>query len=225
MRFLQATGGNFYHWDPSAHIRWFNMREGPLGRQGPRIDKGVVMPAFALSESITEDSLRAWANDMLRYSDGRTTVAQRRALIRSMSHRSDRYVRYYSDERPWQHSVASRIRLTGLLFNRAGSGPLFHTPPNYPGWFEKPIEVLDLFTHWAVLCGGIIAGLWAILNWRRERNVAWLSAMALISVFIVPWGLRMCEGRYTVPMYPWLVLILVIGISRIPAARSRRTAH
>ena len=224
MRFLQATGGNFYHWDPSAHIRWFNMREGPLGRQGPRIDKGVVMPAFALCESITEDSLRAWANDMLRYSDASTTAAERRALFRSMSARSDRYVRYYTDERPWQHLVSSRIRLTGLLFNRAGSGPLFHTPPNFPGWFQKPIEFLDPLTHWVVLCGGIIATFFAMLNWRRERIVAWLSAMALISVFIVPWGLRMCEGRYTVPMYPWLALILVIGVPRITAARSRRTA-
>lgn len=224
MRFLQATGGNFYHWDPSAHIRWFNMREGPLGRQGPRIDKGVVMPTFALSESITEDSLRAWATDMLRYSDARTTIAERRSLFGSMSARSDRYVRYYAGERPWQHMVASRIRLTGLLFNRAGSGPLFHTPPNFPGWFQRPIETLDVLTHWAVLCGGLLAALFALVNWRRERTVAWLSAMALISVFIVPWGLRMCEGRYTVPMYPWLVLLLSISISRIAAARSRRTA-
>jgi hypothetical protein len=224
MRFLQATGGNYIHWDPSAHIRWFNMREGPLGRPGPRIDKDVVMPAFALCESITEDSLRAWANDMSRYSDGLTTVEERAALFRSMSARSDRYVRHYAHERPWQHVVASRIRLTGLLFNRAGSGPLFHTPPIFPGWFCKPIAAVDAPVHWAVLCGGLVAGLFALVNWRQERIHAWLGAMVLISVFMVPWVLRMCEGRYTVPMYPWLVLSLTIAASRIAAARSRTAA-
>ena len=225
MRFLQATGGNYIHWDPSAHIRWFNMREGPMGRQGPRMDKDVVMPAFALCESITEDSLRTWAADMSRWSDARTTGEERMTLFREMNARRDRFVRYYSDERPWQHSVASRMRLTALFFNRAGSGPLFHAPPIHPSSFRKPIEALDAPMHWAILCGGIIAALWSLRQWRKERLQAWLAGMTIISVFVVPWALRLCEGRYLVPMYPWLLLLVVLAAVRLTGPRSAATAR
>ncbi len=225
MRFLQATGGNYIHWDPSAHIRWFNMREGPLGRQGPRIDTNVVMPDFALCERITEDSLHAWANDMLRWSDGRTTGEERIALFRLMNARSDRFVRYYSDDAAWQHAVGSRLRLTALFFNRAGSGPLFHTPPNAIAWMAPPIRALDAIMHWIILIGGLLAAVRTLLRWRRERLIAWLGALTLLGVLIVPWVLRLCEGRYLVPMYPWLLLLFVMGLGRLTVARSRRTAN
>ncbi len=225
MRFLQATGGNYIHWDPSAHIRWFNMREGPLGRQGPRIDKNVVMPDFALCDRITPDSLHEWANDMLRWSDARSTGEERITLFRRMSARSDRLVRYYSEDAPWQYTVGSRLRLTALFFNRAGSGPLFHTPPKSFVWTAPPIRALDNTTHWITLVGGLLAAVLVCLRWRRDRMTAYLGALTLIGVFIVPWVLRLCEGRYLVPMYPWLLLILVMGVPHIAAARSRAAAH
>ncbi len=224
MRFLQATGGNYIHWDPSAHIRWFNMREGPLGRQGPRIDQGVEMPAFALCERITEDSLRAWADDMLTWSDGHTTGEERMALFRKMNARSDRFVQYYKDDRPWQYHACARWRLTRLFFGRAGSGPLAHTPPRYATWSAGPIAALDVVMHWVILLGGLVSAVIALLRWRSGPTIAWIGGITLISVFLIPWALRLCEGRYLVPMYPWLLLLLILGFSRFAVARSRVAA-
>lgn len=220
MRFLQATGGNYIHWDPSAHIRWFNMREGPLGRQGPRLDKGVAMPAFALCEHITEDSLRDWATDMRRWSDSTTAGEERITLFRKMNARSDRFVRYYSDDRPWQYEVGARWRLTRLFFGLAGSGPL-HKPRSSGAWYPLLNDVLDALMHWAILLGGLLAAALNVFRWRRERTMAFIGALTLIGVFIIPWALRLCEGRYLVPMYPWLLLLSVMGLARITVARAR----
>ena len=223
MRFLQATGGNYIHWDPSAHIRWFNMREGPLGRQGPRIDDGVVMPAFALCERITVDSLRDWAADMNRWSDSTTTGDERILLFRKMNSRSTRFVQYYSTDRPWQHQVGARWRLTGLFFGRAGSGPL-HKPQTSAG-YPTLLDMLDALMHWVVLLGGLFSAWLAVFLWRRNRTLALLSAVTLIGVLIIPWVLRLCEGRYLVPMYPWLMLLLVLAVVRYTGSRSAASAR
>ena len=224
MRFLQATGGNYIHWDPSAHIRWFNMREGPLGRPGPRVDRNVVMPAFALCEHLTADSLRAWAADMSRWSDDGTTPEERIALFRSMNARSDRFVQYYKDERPWQYAIASRARLTALYFGLAGSGALFRSSEREARWFMPSPFLLDAPMHWTVLIGGLIAALLAILRWKRASQPAWIAFVTLTSIFLIPWGLRLCEGRYLVPMYPWLILLLVLTIAQQTGPRSATTA-
>lgn len=219
MRFLQATGGNYIHWDPSAHIRWFNMREGPLGRYGPREDRNVRMPGFALSANITADSLRAWATDMSRWSDERTTPDERNALFRRMNERSDRFVSDYRAKRPWQYFVGSRLRLTGYFFRLAGSGALFRPMAGDPmDRFFPTWSPLDLPMHWTVLAGGLLAAILLLRKWRSHPIIALLAAMTLLSVLLIPWGLRLCEGRYLVPMYPWLLLLLMLWISRVGRA-------
>lgn len=225
MRFLQATGGNYIHWDPSAHIRWFNMREGPLGRPGPRVDRNVAMPAFALCDRITEDSLRAWAADMSRWSDDLTTPEERNTLFRLMNARSDRFVLYYKDDRPWQYLVGSRARLTALYFRLAGSGALFRSSEREARWFLPSPFLLDAPMHWIVLIGGLFATMIAALRWKRTPHMAWVALVTLVSIFIIPWGLRLCEGRYLVPMYPWLIVLLVTTIAELAGSRSVTAAR
>ncbi|MBL7984893.1 MAG: hypothetical protein JNM91_07835 [Flavobacteriales bacterium] len=225
MRFLQATGGNFYHWDPSAHIRWFNMREGPFAGPGPRVDRGVEMPRFALCDRITEDSLSAWAKEMSQWNDTSINAAQRVGLLRSMNARSDRYVDYYAEDRPWQYHLGARIRLTGLLFRMTGGGSLFRDDRDDPQARYRPSDhLLDAPLHWLILIGGLVGCVIALWHWRTAPTVAFIALLALFSIFIIPWGLRLCEGRYLVPVYPWLLLLLVMGLGRRAVARSRATA-
>jgi len=202
MRFLQATGGNFYHWDPGADIRWFNMREGPYGQQGPRLDRDVVMPGFALCERITEDSLHAWAAEMSHWNDVRTTAAERAGLLRS---------------------ITARIRLTGLLFRMTGAGALFPSMSADPqDRYFPSMFLLDAPVHWLVLIGGLLASVFFLIPGRADGATALLAAMTLISIFLIPWGLRLAEGRYLVPMYPWLLLLFILGIVRL---RSTFSCH
>jgi len=46
--------------------------------------------------------------------------------------------------------------------------------------------------------------------------------MTLISIFLIPWCLRLAEGRYLVPMYPWLLLLLILGIARLRGAHTAK---
>jgi hypothetical protein len=219
MRFLQATGGNYIHWDPTAHIRWLNMREGLNGAQGKRKDLHLEMPAFALSRSISADSLTLLALDMKRYGDPVRTPAERYAIRLRITERCDRFITYYADEEPWQHQVMARLRMTRLFFNRAGSAGLFADPPKRPGAFIAPLETLDKIMHWGVLVGGLLAAIRCIWKWRRDPQLVVIATLTLIGVFLFPWALRLCEGRYLIPLYPWLLLILVVTVSRLAVPR------
>lgn len=218
MRLLQATGGNYLHWDPSAHIRWFNMREGPRGAPGKRKDRGVEMPSFALSPGITGDSLRTLAAEMPRYSDPSLHYTERSAVLRRITDRCERYIRTYRTERPWQYQVMARWRLTVLFFNKAGLGGLFGEPPRRPGPLVSPLNLLDTLMHWGLLVGGL-GGSLLLLARGRERSLRWLALLTLVGVLVYPWGLRLCEGRYLVPMLPFLLMMLTLAMLR----GSRRT--
>lgn len=222
MRFLQATGGNYLHWDPAAHIRWFNMREGPRGAPGKRKDRGVEMPAFALSPGITADSLRALAAEMPRYSDPILHYTERREVLRRITARCDRYIRTYRNERPWQYHVMARHRLTGLFFRMAGLGPLFPEQPRRPGFFTAPVNLLDTLMHWTLVVGGLVAAVAGLVR-GRAAVLRWLSVLTLVGVFIHPWGLRLCEGRYLVPMLPFLLLLILAVASDLLRRRDPKT--
>ncbi len=213
MRFMQVIGGNYLHWDPSATIRWFNMREGPLGAPGKRTDKDVHMPLFALSPSITVDSLKVLAREMAEYSDSTLVGDARTRALGLITARCDRYIAHYRSERPWQYQVTARVRLTGLFFRRAGLAGLLADAPRKPGPWVTPLEVLDRAMHWSVLIGGLLGACLFMSRWRTDRIRAWLALLTVIGVFVVPWGLRMCEGRYLVPLYPWLLVLLVLAIA------------
>ena len=212
MRFLQATGGNYLHWDPSAHIRWFNMREGPRGAQGKRQDMGVELPRFALSPGITIDSLHALAAEMPRYSDPGLHYMERREVLRRITARCDRYIRTYRSERPWQYHVMARLRLTALYIRMAGLGPLFPDPPRRPGPHAEPLNLLDTCMHWCLLVTGLVAAASAPW-WSRKPQLRWLAFLTLVGVFVYPWGLRLCEGRYLVPMLPFLLMLGTLAAS------------
>jgi hypothetical protein len=221
MRFMQAIGGNYIHWDPSATIRWFNMREGPHGAQGKRMDRNVRMPEYALSASLTADSLHVLADEMARFSDPALDEAVRRQLLGTITQRCDRYISRYRSERPWQYHLMAPCRLTGLFFHRAGLAGLFADPPRSPGWWVTPLEILDKLMHWLVLIGGLFAaGRW-IAHWRSDHLRAWLAALTVVGVTVFPWVLRLCEGRYLVPMYPWLLLLCILALA--PATVHRRS--
>ena len=37
--------------------------------------------------------------------------------------------------------------------------------------------------------------------------------LPLVGVFVYPWGLRLCEGRYLVPMLPFLLMLGTLAAS------------
>lgn len=220
MRLLQATGGNYLFWDPSAHIRWFNMRDGLNGAPGWRVDRGVEMPAFALSRSITADSLTLLAEDMRRYADTANDEAARTAILQRITWRCHRFIGLYRAERPWQYHVMARLRLCRHFFLKAGLTGLFNDPPRRPGAHVRPLEVLDELMHWAVLAGGMACGLFALFR-HRDRALRWLALLTLTGVLLYPLGLRLCEGRYLVPMLPFLLLQAIACAASLPGLAPR----
>ena len=207
-QYLQAYGGNQAWWDPRADIRWFNVREGEMGRRGRLVDDNVELSPVAFSERCTRDSLLALANDMAQWSDSATSAADRRVINSRAIARSQRLVHYFREDRPVIYHVWSRIRLLGLQLRRAGLNDLFETHFRGDPFFAPAIIAINDAWYWIIMP----LGSFGALRFIRKRKAA-NPVMAVIAIFLVasllvhPFVFRMCEGRYIVCMYPFLLLM------------------
>jgi hypothetical protein len=214
-RYVRAYGGNHTWWDPTADIRWFNVREGPQGRQGPRQDDNVRLPNAALSEHVTLDSLRLLADEMASWSGVHRTPEEHHHIARNMEARVDRYIAAYRADRPFSYHALSRIRMLGHLLARSGQEPLFepyrHRDPPMAG----AIILLNDVLYWTIMPLALLGSLIVLIRNRRHRiGVVLLSVMLIAGVLVHPMVLRFCQGRYLVPMLPLMCMMAAVVVDR-----------
>jgi hypothetical protein len=213
MRYMQAIGGNYIWWDPTADIRWFNVREGENNGPGRRKDEGVRMPRFALTEHCTEDSLLTLANELQEYSG--TNDAGRARLKPMIKARCDRYIRSYEEIAPFQYHVAARLRLTTRFFGMAGSASLFGDDRVQGRWYVRALDGFERVWYWIIVPLGLLATFLALLRRTIHPRMRLFALAVLVNLFVHPWILRFCEGRYLMPLIPWLLLFALLMLDRM----------
>lgn len=222
-RYVRAYGGNHTWWDPTADIRWFNVREGPLGRQGPRPDRDVRLPDAALSEHCTIDSLRSLADDMARWSHASTTPDERLAIGRTMEARVDRCIDQYRSDRPFSYHVLSRFRMLAHLLARSGQEPLFEPYRKRDPPFARALILWNDAWYWLAMPAGVLMAVLTLWHWRSmDPGINFLSVLLLAGILVHPFVLRLCQGRYLVPMLPFMAVLAIVFAHRI-MTHTRRT--
>lgn len=218
MRYMQAVGGNYIWWDPSAEIRWFNVREGENNGPGRRKDEGVRMPRFALTERCTEDSLNLLASELKEYST--TNDAGRARLKPIIRARCDRYIRLYREDAPFQYHMGARLRLAQHFFGMAGSAGLFGDDRVQRRWYVRMLDAVERCWYWSVIPFGLLATFWHALKRRTDVRLRLFAIAVLVNLFVHPWALRFCEGRYLMPLVPWLLLFAVLAFDRMSRSKA-----
>lgn len=224
VRYLQAYGGNVYHWDEHADIRWFNMREGPEGRAGRLKDLDVEPPSCAYGPRCDRDSLLLLADNMAEWLDTLHATRSRAEITAEALARSERLVRYMREDRPWVFWCWSRVRLLGLQFGKAGMGGLFEQYLRGDPPYAPLISAWDTAWYWIIIPAGFVGAVFIALRWRRySAGFLLMAGIILYGVLIHPIAARLCEGRYVVPVYPFLLLGTVALTIQLIGPRSAKS--
>lgn len=206
MRLVMAYGGYYVWWDPKADIQWFIGREWRDGTMAtvspddPRVPDGIMNKAF------DRDSLELIARDYHRAWHGNEAPAVRDSLYAEVARRCDAYRVALEHEKPWQFHVASRMRLLKKFLWHSGTETIFPRSFAEMGIIGKVAKLFLSGLFVTVVVGGFVLSLlWPVR--AREPLELLLPLLVIAGVLIYPWGFRLTEYRYLVPVFPFALVL------------------
>jgi hypothetical protein len=200
-RLVAAFGGNLTWWYPDAEIRAFNIHD--LHETPDLTNSQPAIPSYAATPSFPMDSLNAVA-DLVSTWYVAPDSAQKKTIVIAITERSDRYIKAYSHENPWQYQVLARIRLLGKFILHNGASMPHHGSNSVLGIAERTISLI-LYAFTMILgCLGLV--LFAFV--KHRQSWPWLIPMIFgYGLLVHPLLMRFCEYRYLVPFYPFAIAL------------------
>ncbi|MBL0044470.1 MAG: hypothetical protein IPP33_08750 [Flavobacteriales bacterium] len=114
-------------------------------------------------------------------------------------------MRYFREDRPVIYHVWSRIRLLGSQLRRAGLNDLFESHFRGDPFYAPLIVAFNDAWYWIIMPLGAFGALRGILDRKTVNPV--IAVVLIASLLVHPFVFRMCEGRYILCMYPFLLLM------------------
>lgn len=225
MQFMQCYGGDYIWWNPGADIRWYGVWKGgaPIDDEGR---KAKEPPPYVYVEGYTRDSL-AWFGPMVRaIESGTLSSADSMRAVQEVNARFDRYAALFRQEAPFQYHVMSRLRMLRNLLAQHGTESMVLTAFEDLSWPMKAFKVTQSALFLSIY--GLFWVALPVLAWRWRKQPSMLQVLIPVSAIyltlIFPLGLRMCEWRYLVLQFPFVLMlssVLVIeAVEGMMASRS-----
>lgn len=212
MRLMRATGGNPYYWDRTSEMSWFSGGR-MMSAQVPAPPMPELLPTLALCDRITADSLRVLRDLFMAFERNGTDTAARSGIATAIGEHCDRYIGYFAHDEPWRHQVLARLRHGALAWRRAGLSGVFRVPVRHPAPWVAPLRAIEPVLY-VILLLGLHAGALVVL--LRGVAVQRIIALAVLAgYYVFPLVLRLPEGRYAVPMYPWMLLVMLMAFAAL----------
>lgn len=208
IRLMQAYGTSYTWWDPSAEIRWFNIRFEEEG-QPQFADRQVRLPAYVHTLGCPEDSLKRIADEVGRYSATKDTVEKAR-LLSSVSGRCDRCIGHFRQEKPLHYQVTARFRMLKAFLIHSGTSALMADPFALLDPVRMLIRAFYSFLYLGAMLGGIFWAIRSLFTRTLVPGPRLVSALLLYGVCIFPLGMRMTEFRYSTTFYPLALMFAVL---------------
>ncbi|HRD53222.1 MAG TPA: hypothetical protein PKY96_11305 [Flavobacteriales bacterium] len=224
MVFLQGYGGDYIWWNPHADVRWFGIWKGggAIDDEGRRAKEP---PSYAYVDGYDRDSLM-WLADRTRLiASGALSSADSLMAVAEVNARFDRYAALYREKAPFQYHVMSRLRMFRNVMVQNGTESMILAP-----FASLPIG-MKLFKLMQVAIFMLAYGLYwlavpvLLWQWRKELTVLRIviAAAALYLTLVFPLGLRMCEWRYLVLPFPFVLLLSTVFVMRLLPMLRRTT--
>ncbi len=208
LRLMQAYGTSFIWWDPTAEIRWFNIRYGNDG-QVQFADRQPPLPAYVYTDQCPQDSLRAIADAVERYNNS-ADEAQRTRMIANVTKSCDRCIESFRNEHPFHYQVTARLRMLKTFLLHSGTSALMGKPGNELDPVRLAIRGFYSFLYLGSFLLGSIWALRSFLSRSVAPDLRLTSALLLYGVTIFPFGVRMTEFRYSTAIYPLALLLAIL---------------
>jgi hypothetical protein len=220
MGFIQCYGGNYIWWAPGSDMRWYGVWKGG-GHLDDEGRKAKAPPAYAYVPAYTEDSLR-WIGDHVRLVLGGTmSPADSTAARAEIRDRLKRYSEAFREGSPFHYHVMSRVLMLRNVLAQNGTETVIMTPfSELPLWKKlfKIFQALLFIVTFTAAITAMLAFPWLLP--RGELLHVWVPAFTAFTILIYPVGLRMCEWRYLVMIFP-LALLMAVHVGNLLVERLR----
>ncbi|MFN3875686.1 MAG: hypothetical protein ACK4L7_07225 [Flavobacteriales bacterium] len=208
MLFLQGYGGDYIWWNTGSDIRWFGIWTGgaPVDDEGRRAKEP---PPYAYVEGYNRDSLVQLSERIRHITSGTLHGEDSLRAVREVNAAFDRYAALYREKAPFQYHVMSRLRMFRNLMAQHGTESMilraFSSLPLGLKLFKLLQSGIFLFMY-GLFWPALPAFAWF---WRREPSLLriLIPVTALYMTLIFPLGLRMCEWRYLVHQFPFVLML------------------
>lgn len=223
MLFLQGYGGDYIWWNTGSDIRWFGIWKGgaPVDDEGRRAKEP---PPYAYVEGYDRDSLFRLSERIRQINSGALHGADSLRAIEEVNATFDRYAALYQEKAPFQYHVMSRLRMFRNIMAQHGTEsmilPAFSSLPLGLKLFKLLQSAIFLFMY-GLFWLAVPALVWM---WRREPSLLriLIPVTALYMMLIFPLGLRMCEWRYLVHQFPFVLMLTTGFVVELVLRRSER---
>lgn len=207
-KLVRSWGGSDQHWDPDAEIRWFGMNDG---LQPQLHDVKVSLPGYIYTSKFNYDSLLVLRKQLSVYiSKEQDTVAvnspEMKSLLATIRGKCLLYASSIKEEKPVLFYVWAPLIRTKVFLIHSGTYALFRTLTSQLNPVAYGFKLFYSLFYLFVIGFGTL-GIFLLV-----RESLWFNAYTLVTgivlftILIHPVILGMCEKRYFLPAYPFMII-------------------
>ncbi len=210
--FMQAWGGNYIAWDPNSEMRYFNIKEH-LTKFHSHVMQNTYkpFPPDIYTSAFNADSLAA-LKAMVIQIDNDTNPVSARQLTNIASAKFDTFALSVKKEKPFVYYIKAPLRIAKIFLIHPGTYNLFPKAASQLNKFELAIKVF--YSLFYVL--GLLLGLGGVLLMAKKSFYIGpeflVSGILVYTVVIHPLVLRLCEARYFMPAWPFLLVCVAYSL-------------
>ena len=208
VKFIQCWGGNYVWWDPASQIRYFNIREALVGSNTrPMRDTYKPIPKDIYTSVFNADSLAA-IKSLIAQEDTDKNPATVDLTYNYINARVEAYGLSIKKEKPFLYYVVAPLRMFSNFFIHSGTYNLFATDSGKLNKLEFLIKIAySLFYVFSLLLG--FTGLLLLARKSLLLGPEYLvTGIVAFTTIIHPIVLRLCEARYFMPAWPFLLMLV-----------------
>jgi len=203
--FVKAFGGNTTRYEPTAEIRWFNIRESREGQSKPLKDKNVMLPSFVTTPDYGMDSLAELAAMMDLYQRPGISAQEKEQLRSKIIERADRYTASFIQHKPFHYFIWAPVLLIKKFYIH--SYPVFNLGFGELNIVQKTIKILLTMVYLVIIVTGNLAAACCLFKRRNGELTGILSFVVFFTLMFYPVITRFIEYRYAAQAYPATILM------------------
>ncbi len=211
--FVQSWGGTDQYFEPTAVIRWFGLDDG-LSPEMHNVK--VTLPAYIYTSKFNYDSLVVLRSQLREYAAAEKAnsadTVRMKAELATIRSKCFLYAQSVKDEKPLLYYFVAPIMRTKAFLLHSGTNNLFTASANHLGALRLGVKGFYTMFYWFVLLFGS-AGI-VLLARKAVRHVLIMLPLLIpvYTILIHPVILGVCEKRYFVPAYPFMLVLAAYAI-------------
>ncbi|HSY76981.1 MAG TPA: hypothetical protein VK890_09005, partial [Bacteroidia bacterium] len=211
---VSSWGGANQYWEPDAEIRWFGVSDG----LPPELhNRSVSLPNYIYTSKFNYDSLLVLRKQLSIYisneSNPNADSVKMESLLATIRAKCFLYANSIKTEKPFLYYVKAPIMRTKHFLIHSGTYNLFVTLTSQLNTVQYSIKILYSLFYLLIIGFGAIGILLLFKQSVLFTPAAVLTGIIAYTIVIHPVILGVCEKRYFVPAYPFMLICTVYAIN------------